>query len=144
VLAETAVQNAHDAMFLIDVTDEREFRIALVNQNCEEVTGWSSTDIQGKAPREVVGDEHGVELESHYRTCVERRETIQYPVEIPVDGVQRFWETNLTPAVRDDSAVQGNVRWLSVNAAPLTSTDGDSNAVVATLTELTEEQQDEC
>jgi PAS domain S-box-containing protein len=251
VLAETVFQNAQDAMFLIDVTDEREFHVNRVNQAYEELTGLSATDIQGKNPRAVVGEEYGAEIESHYNRCVERRETVQYPEAIPVDGVKRFWETNLTPVVRDGSVVQlvgatrdvtdrrqrrhalreereqfarvletspvgitilnvkgefirankraeeilglseatitdrtyddpdwdivdedgnaiaesnlpyrrvietgdpvyeyehgitndeGAVRWLSINAAPLTSTDGDINAVVATITHLTEDR----
>ena len=61
----------------------------------------SNAEIVGKTPTEAVGDEIGSEIESRYRECVERREAIRYPEEIPVDGEKRQWETKLTPVITE-------------------------------------------
>jgi PAS domain S-box-containing protein len=54
----------------------------------------------------VVGEEIGREIETRYRECVECRETIEYPEEIPVDGEMRHWKTKLTPVLEDGSVVE--------------------------------------
>jgi len=100
-LAETVFENTQDALFVIDVTENREFRIERVNAVYEEVTGLSNAEIAGRTPTEAVGEEIGSEIESQYRECVERQETIKYPEEIPVDGEQRQWETKVTPVINE-------------------------------------------
>jgi PAS domain S-box-containing protein len=100
-LAETVFENTQDALFVIDVTENHEFRIERVNAVYEELTGLSNDEIAGKTPTEAVGDEIGSEIESQYRECVERQETITYPEEIPVDGEQRQWETKVTPVISE-------------------------------------------
>jgi len=105
-LAETVFQNTQDAIFLIDVIETDEFRVQRVNSAYEELTGLANTDIQGKTPREIVGDEIGAQIEAQYNRCVARQETIQYPEEIPVDGEQRHWETKLTPIIEDGEVVK--------------------------------------
>ena len=103
--AETIFEQAQDAMFLINVTDG-EFLVERVNEAYEELTSLSTADIQGKTPREIVGDEVGAEIEARYSECVRRRETIEYEKVIPIDGEQRYWETKLSPVVEDGSVVR--------------------------------------
>ena len=105
-LAETVFQNTQDAIFLIDVIEPEEFRVQRVNSAYEELTGLAGTEIQGKTPQEIVGEEIGAIIESQYRRCVDRQETIQYAEEIPVDGDQRYWETKLTPVIDDGAVVK--------------------------------------
>ncbi len=105
-LAETVFQNTQDAIFLIDVIEPEEFRVQRVNSAYEELTGLTGTKIQGKTPQEIVGEEIGATIESQYRRCVDRQETIQYAEEIPVDGDQRYWETKLTPVIDDGAVVK--------------------------------------
>lgn len=100
-LAEIVFENTQDALFVIDVTENREFYIERVNEVYEELTGLSNAEIVGKAPRQVVGDKIGSELESQYCECVERQETIKYSEDIPVDGEQRQWETKVTPVISE-------------------------------------------
>ncbi|WP_136718468.1 PAS domain S-box protein [Halorientalis salina] len=106
-LAETVFENTQDALFVVDVTDDDTFRVQRVNEVYEQLTGISNAEIAGKTPTEVVGDEIGGEIESHYRDCVKRRETIQYLEDIPVDGESRQWETKVTPIIEE-----GNVEKL--------------------------------
>jgi PAS domain S-box-containing protein len=100
-LAETVFENTQDALFVVDVTEDREFSIERVNAVYEELTGLSNAAIAGRAPTDVVGEGIGGEIESQYHECVERQETISYPEEIPVDGEQRQWETKLTPVMNE-------------------------------------------
>ena len=104
--AQTAFENTQDAMFLIDVTDEQQFTIQRVNEVYESMTGLKNEAIQGKTPREAVGEEIGRNIETQYQTCVERGETIEYPEEIPVDGEIRHWRTRLTPIIDDGTVVK--------------------------------------
>jgi len=105
-LAETVFENVQDAVFLIDVVDEQEFYVLRVNNAYEDLTELSNDDIQGKTPPEIVGSEHGAEIESRYRECIKRRETIQYSETIPVEGEERHWETRLTPVIEDGTVVR--------------------------------------
>lgn len=105
-LAETVFENVQDAVFLIDVDDKETFRVERVNEAYERLTGLSNEDIQGKTPSEIVGEEIGAGIESQYSDCVDRKETIQYPETIPVDGEKRHWETKLTPVVEDGTVVK--------------------------------------
>jgi len=98
--AETIFDQAQDAMFLIDVTEDG-FRVRRVNETYERLTGISNDEIQGKTPREVVGDEVGAEIETRYNECLDKRTTIRYEVHIPVDGESRTWETKLSPVIVD-------------------------------------------
>lgn len=100
-LAETVFQNTQDALFVVDVVEDGEFHIQRVNTVYEELTGRSNEQLTGKTPRGVVGDELGRDIERHYRTCLERQETIQYDETIPVGGEQREWETKVTPIVEN-------------------------------------------
>jgi PAS domain S-box-containing protein len=104
--AQTAFENTQDAMFLIDVTDGEEFTIQRVNEVYESMTGISNEEIQGKTPVEAVGEEIGETIEAQYQECVERREMIEYPEEIPVDGEMRHWQTKLTPIIDDGTVVK--------------------------------------
>ena len=104
--AETVFEHTQDAIFLIDVNEEREFHVNRVNEVYEEVTGLSNEEIQGKTPRAVVGDEIGCEIEAQYHECVERGETIEYREKIPVDGEMRTWKTKLTPVLDDGRVVK--------------------------------------
>ncbi|WP_135662137.1 PAS domain S-box protein [Halorhabdus rudnickae] len=100
-LAEVVFENTQDALFVIDVTEDHEFYIERVNEVYEEFTGLSNAEIVGKTPVDAVGEEIGSEIESQYRECMERQETLKYPEEIPVDGEIRQWETKLTPVLSE-------------------------------------------
>jgi PAS domain S-box-containing protein len=100
-VAETIFQNTQDALFLIDVTDQEEFRIQRVNDTYRDLTGLSNDDIRGLTPQETVGEAVGTDIEARYRECVKRGETIEYSEEIPVDGETRYWQTKLTPIHHD-------------------------------------------
>ena len=98
-LAETVFENTQDALFVIDVAEDGEFYVDRVNEIYEELTGLSNAEITGKTPTEIVGEEIGSHIEARYSECVDRRETIEYAEEAPVDGDPRQWQTKVTPVI---------------------------------------------
>jgi PAS domain S-box-containing protein len=103
--AEMIFQQAQDALFLIDVTDDG-FEIRRVNRAYEELTGLSIDDIRGKTPREIVGDEAGAEIESRYQQCVDREVPIEYDEQLPIPGAETHWHTTLAPIIEGDEVAQ--------------------------------------
>lgn len=102
---EAIFDNAQDAIFLINVAtpdSEPVFRFERLNPSHESTTGLFTENIQGKTPREVLGDEAGAEVEANYRRCVNAREPITYEEELPMPDGSRIWETKLAPIIVDD------------------------------------------
>jgi len=104
--ADAIFEHTQDALFLIDVTDDRRFTVRSVNRAYSELTGYATADIRGQTPRELLGDEQGGEVEARYRECVERREPIEYDERLALDDTTRYWHTRLAPVVEDDRVVQ--------------------------------------
>jgi PAS domain S-box-containing protein len=101
-------ESAGDAVFLVDVDvdegtegAEAEFRFVRLNPSHETSTGFTTEDVRGKTPREVLGEELGLEVEANYRRCVEAREPITYDEVLPLPGGRRVWQTRLAPVVVD-------------------------------------------
>ncbi|WP_181693467.1 PAS domain-containing sensor histidine kinase [Natronomonas sp. LN261] len=99
---ETTFENIQDAVFLIDVdtTDsDPVFRFERLNPSHESTSGLSSENIQGKTPRQALGDETGAEVEANYRRCVNSREPISYEEELPMPDGRIIWQTKLAPVI---------------------------------------------
>lgn len=92
---EKLFNGTQDAMFLIEVSGTNSFRYVRNNIALEKTTGLS--DMSGKTPGEVFGDEIGSVFCSNYSRCVQAGEPIYYE-ENPVLPVgERFLVTTLTP-----------------------------------------------
>ena len=104
--AETIFEHTQDALFLIDVDDERTTRVQRVNRAYEELTGLSTADIQGETPRELLTDKQAAAVESRYQECIDRREPIEYDEELAINGQIQYWHTRLAPVVENDRVVQ--------------------------------------
>jgi len=99
--AETMFEQTQDALFLIDVTPEMEFRVRRVNTVYEELTGLSTADLRGERP-----EEKGIDLERHYERCVETREPTEYEETLEVGTQRRHLQTKLSPVIEDGEVVQ--------------------------------------
>ena len=104
--AETIFDHTQDALFLIDIGDERTCRVQQVNRAYEEMTGLSTADLRGRTPREILGEREGADVEARYQECLDRREPIEYDETLTVDGEVRSWHTRLAPVIEDDRVVQ--------------------------------------
>ena len=99
--AETLFQNAQDALFLINVGDDQ-FTIDRVNPGYERTTGLDSSELRGKTPRDLLGDEAGSEVEAKYQTCIDQHEPLKYNEELPIDSQLTYWETRIAPVTIDN------------------------------------------
>ena len=106
---ETIFCEMEDAVFLLDVEEadgEYAFRFRRNNAAHQRLTGISLAEIQGKTPRELLGDERGAHVAENYRRCVETRETVEYEESVTVPDERREWETRLSPIVEDGTVTQ--------------------------------------
>jgi PAS domain S-box-containing protein len=104
--AETVLENAQDAVFLVDVVCDGEFEVERVNRAYGSLTGMSTDDITGKTPEAILGAEAGAAVAEHYQECVDRRERVEYEETLSVEGERRHWHTNLSPVVEDGRVVK--------------------------------------
>jgi len=101
---ETVLNNAVDALFLLDVqsTDAGvSFQFRRLSPSYERQTGLRTREVQGKTPREVFGEDRGLELTANYHRCVRAREPVSYEEEFPVGEDARFWSTVLAPVITE-------------------------------------------
>ncbi|WP_142858228.1 PAS domain-containing protein [Salinigranum halophilum] len=106
---EAVFDNAEDAVFLVDVetTDTAAvFRYERLNPAHEASTGLSTADVQGKTPREVLGEELGGEVVANYQRCVDARDAITYEETLTLPEGQRVWQTKLAPVIIDDEVTR--------------------------------------
>jgi PAS domain S-box-containing protein len=106
---EALLETSGDAIFLLDVdTDGADpaFEFTRLSPGYETQTGIKTEDVRGKTPREVFGDERGLELEANYTRCVEQRGPVSYREELNIADDARFWDTTLAPVVVDGRTVR--------------------------------------
>lgn len=104
---ETVLNNAQDAIFFVDVEADdagnRRFPFSWLNAAHEAQTGLSTAEVQGRTPRDILGDEVGAEVDANYRRCVESGQTIEYEETLPLPEGSRTWLTKLSPVMVDDT-----------------------------------------
>lgn len=101
---ETVFTNTQDAIFLISVEAEDSeaevvFRFLRLNTTHEKLTGFSTQQVRGKTPREVVGAELGEVLCANYLRCYDSRETVIYDEVLDLPAGRRTWRTRLSPVL---------------------------------------------
>lgn len=104
--AETIFEHTQDALFLIDVGDDRRFTIRSVNRAYEELTGYSPDELKGRTPRELLGNDQGAEVEANFEKCVEKCEPIEYDEQLTLGETTKDWHTRLAPVIEDDRVIQ--------------------------------------
>jgi len=102
---ERVFHSTQDALFLMEVGDDGSFTFIRNNRAHEEATGLSLSDIRGKTPHELLGEELGNRVVENYRRCVRTGKPISYEETLLLPGGERTWQTTLTPAMQDDRPV---------------------------------------
>ncbi len=116
--AEVALQNlldeyqvlfnsVQDAVFLIEVLGQGEFRYLRTNTAHQRKTGISLEMIRGKTPVELLGVELGEIVKSNYQRCLEAGSPITYEETLDLPGGVRTWLTTLSPVWE-----QGSIKYL--------------------------------
>lgn len=99
-------ENTQDALFLVDVIDEREFRYRKLNPTHEAMTGLSTEIVRGKGPEELLDEVNAEAVLRRYRACLEQRSPISYEETLDLPKGRKVWATKLTPIIEEGRVVQ--------------------------------------
>lgn len=96
---EKVFNGTQDAMFLIEVLENGEFRYIRNNLAHQNKTGILLEQIMNKSPQELLGKKLGDAVSVNYQRPVDSRKSITYEEELTLPGGDRIWLTTLTPIV---------------------------------------------
>ncbi len=99
---EKVFNGTQDAMFLMKVLENDEFRYVRNNLAHQNKTGILLEQIMDKSPQELLGKEMGDIVSENYKKCVIASKSIVYEEELNLPGGERIWLTTLTPVFEDD------------------------------------------
>jgi len=94
-------EGSQEAIFVIDVLEDGDFRYVGLNPAHEQLTGIPTDVLRGKSPEQVLSPEHAAAARQNYRNCVEAGTSIIYEEYMPFLGINHWWLTHLTP-LRDE------------------------------------------
>ena len=99
---EKVFNGTQDAMFLMRVLDQNEFRYIRNNLAHQIKTKVSLETIRDKSPDDLLGKEKAEKVKSNYRKCLDKKTSITYEETLNLPGGQRIWLTTLTPVIEDN------------------------------------------
>ncbi len=98
---EKVFNGTQDAMFLIKVTLNGEFRYIRNNLSHQNKTGITLEQLRNSSPQELLGEETGDIVASNYQKCVDSKHSMTYEEELWLPAGQRVWLTTLTPIIEE-------------------------------------------
>ncbi len=108
------VEGTSDALFLVDVTPDDDFRIRFVNSYHAQLFGRSNAEIAGRLLRDVLAPARFAEVSARYRRVIAGRAPIAVEETLTRDGTQMAVEMRLTPLLAESSGacvgIIGSVR----------------------------------
>ena len=94
--------NAHEAIFVVDVKADGTFRYQGFNATAMRLTGI--VEVVGKTPEQIFSLEVAAAVERHYAECVQSKKSISYEECLP-SPEQTCWLTTLNPLVNKEGEV---------------------------------------
>ncbi|WP_413160098.1 EAL domain-containing protein [Capilliphycus salinus ALCB114379] len=94
---QTIYDNAQYGIFIVDVLENGTFQYVKLNPIHEQLTGFSTEEIEGKTPQEILPPDIAQTLEQNYRRCIETKTVITYEEFVPFRGQDFWWLTSLAP-----------------------------------------------
>jgi len=91
------IQSIGVPMFAMEVLDDDMFIYAGINGRLEEITGLSTSMVQGRSPMEVLSPAQAMALEQRCRNCVRLRGALEYEHELDLRGTHRWLRVALVP-----------------------------------------------
>jgi PAS domain S-box-containing protein len=95
-------EGAAEAIFIVDVLPDGDFRYLHFNPAAERLTGLSFENVKGKTPEDIVPPEAAAKIRQRYSQCVESGEKVTYEECLPFKGEETWWLTTLQP-LRDSN-----------------------------------------
>lgn len=93
------VQNAADAIFVVDVGTDGAFRYSAVNPALVRDTGLAEATLVGQTPVEALGPDYGGRMEALYADCTAARAPRQFEHTVERNGHRKIWQTALVPVL---------------------------------------------
>jgi len=108
------------SMFVVDVTEDRNFLYSSYNQTAERWTGKTTADVAGQTPEERFGEAEGRAVRAAFQRCIDQ-------------GISITEEEHLT--FRDREV------WLMTTFNPIRDPDGRIHRIVGTVFDITNLKQ---
>lgn len=102
---EAIFNNTEDAIFLIEVIEEKDFVFLQTNKSHQEKTGITPEMINNKTPMELLGAELGDLVSNNYRRCIKERKRVEYIESLALPAGMRTWRTTLTPVFDENDKI---------------------------------------
>lgn len=83
--------------FAMDVLDDDIFHYACINSRLEEITGLSTSLVQGRSPTDILAPAQAAAVEQRCRNCVRLRGALEYEYELDLRGTHRWLRVVLVP-----------------------------------------------
>ncbi|MBV8569512.1 MAG: PAS domain S-box protein [Acidobacteriaceae bacterium] len=105
LLYKELVNNIPEGLFALDVTADKRFKFAGLNEREEQAVGYSSAEVTGRYVEEVLPAELANKVLQHYRLCLESGIVTEYKEELEVPTGRHFFHTTLIPVRNADGTV---------------------------------------
>lgn len=112
---EIVFNNTQDALFIMEIDENKDFRFLKLNPTHENLTGLKTEEIAGKTPVEVLGPELGNVVRKRYQKCLDKKETVTYEEVLDLPGGKKVWSTKLSPVLENGEVthIVGSARNIS-------------------------------
>ncbi len=98
---QSIYEGVEEGIFIVDVTEDRDFRYSYFNPAAERFTGITCQEIFGKTPEQILPPEAAATVRQHYNICLEAGSKISYEECLPFQGEDTWWMTTLNPLYND-------------------------------------------
>ncbi|MGB3514491.1 MAG: PAS domain S-box protein, partial [Microcoleaceae cyanobacterium] len=98
-------EGVDQAIFVLDVLGNGEFRYVSFNPACERLTGLSTLKYKGKTPQQALSPETAKLVTEHYQTCVTAGECMSYEGCLSIEGKETWWITTLCPLQNEQGQI---------------------------------------
>ncbi len=115
-------EGSQEAIFVVDMLEDGDFRYVGLNPTHEQLTGIPTEVLRGKSPEQVLPPEHAAAARQNYQNCVEAGTSIVYEECMPFLGINHWWLTHLTP-LRDEHSRIYRIIGSSTNITALKQTE---------------------
>jgi len=93
-------ENTSDGVFVLDVTEEKRFRVVAYNPVMEKIAGVSNARAKGKLNEEILDPETAAAVNANNERCLAAGAPVSFDEELRLPGGHFFLHTTLVP-VRD-------------------------------------------
>lgn len=115
-------EGAAQAIFVVEVTEEGDFRFVDFNQAALETSGKRLEEVQGKTPEAAFGEEVGNDFRQHYQDCVDAGHSIAYEEHFELDD---------------------RILWTITTLSPIRNEAGEIHRLVGTVIDISDRKQTE-